>query len=113
MRTFKDLVSFARSGATQGIIDGVVWRRRFVKPREAVVSTDGASWLVYDLLTDPIVQDIVRQRTEETRRSKKPTKTPGRDGQGEHRAAGRIEKRPATRAHPAEGAGAEARRRTA
>jgi hypothetical protein len=67
MRTFKDLVSFARSRASQGIIDGVVWRRCSVNPREAVVSTDGTSWLVYDLLADPIVQDIVRQRTEEPR----------------------------------------------
>lgn len=74
MRTFEDLVSFARSGESQGMIDGVVWRRRFVKPREAVVSTDGESWLVYDLLTDPIVGDIVRQPTEGVRPTKKPTK---------------------------------------
>ena len=65
MRTFKDLVSFARSRASQGTIDGVVWRRCSVNPREAVVSSDGTSWLVYDLLVDPIVQEIVRQRTEE------------------------------------------------
>ena len=37
MRTFKDLVSFARSDAPQGTIDGVVWRRCSVNPREAVV----------------------------------------------------------------------------
>jgi len=80
MRTFKDLVSFARSGASQGIIDGVVWTRRSVNPREAVVSADGASWLVYDLLTDPIVGDIVRQSTivrqptEDPRPTKMPTK---------------------------------------
>jgi len=71
MRTFKDLVSFARSRATQGIIDGVVWRRCSVNPQEAVVSTDGTSWLVYDLLADPIVQDIVRQPAEEPRPSKR------------------------------------------
>jgi len=74
MRTFKDLVSFARSGASRGIIDGVVWTRRSVNAQEAVVSTDGASWLVYDLLTDPIVGDIVRQHTEEPRPTKMPTK---------------------------------------
>jgi hypothetical protein len=73
MRTFKDLVSFARSGASQGVIDGVVWTRRPVNPREAIVSTDGRSWLVHDLLRDPIVGDIVRQATEKPRSTRKPT----------------------------------------
>ncbi len=73
MRTFKDLVSFARSGASQGVIDGVVWTRRAVNPREAVVSTDGRSWLVHDLLRDPIVAEIVRQSAEEERPTRKPT----------------------------------------
>jgi hypothetical protein len=73
MRKFNDLVSFARSGASRGIIDGVVWTRRSVNPQEAVVSADGASWLVHDLLTDPIVGDIVRQPTEEPRPTKEPT----------------------------------------